>query len=984
MKILHGLFASIISVLPAISAGAADLLPAMTSAYDGGAVINSPTASGYAERGRLMIADGNYRGAADQLRRSLTLNPLSASGDAQREAAEYWLAVACSHIPGEDATGLFSSFIEKYPASPYRERALLGMAGTLLDRKDYVAAYEIYRSIDRDALNPSDDDERTLGEAFCLLKFARYKDAKVLLTQLLPTARGNEARFYLAYSDYVIGRYKDALTRFSRVNYAGPAPVNATPYYVAQLYYLLGEYDQAKEVSSRLLIGDCLEEYKPETNRVLGESLHELGKRAEAIPYLKKYYDAVENPRPSAAYILGVDAYNKGDFRGAVEKLQPVLSENNAMGQSAYLYLGQSYIQLGNNDAALLALDHAVKNDYDSKVTELASYNYAVATANGGKLPFGSSVALFESFLRNYPDSELAPAVADYIINGYISDNNYGAALRAINNIDKPSDKILAAKQKVLYMHGTRQLQAGRQDEAITYLAEARSLGRFSAELASESTLWLGEAQYRKGNYAEAVKNYDKFLRETPSSNPNHSLALYDMAYARFALKEFSKAKEYFNRYVSSLKKGKTPADVISLKADAYNRLGDCAYYGADFTGAALEYNKAIDAAPSAADYPMFQTAIMKGLTRDHKGKIEGLAAMMKRFPSSALIPSALLETGESYTELGDVNNAISTYLTLSERYPSTTQGRQGALLLAISRLNDGETDLAIKAYKHVISTYPTSEEARAAAEDLKHIYADRGEIGEYTRFLATVPDAPKLEQGEIVVLQLQGVEKAYEEQRNKDAARLARELLDAYPDAPQAVGALAILADVKEKEGKPAEALDAYRKLAEKASNEIDVNKARMGILRLSRDLGSDEAVLETASQLLESSSLGNDDRYEVMLAKALALRNTGEDESANEILKSLAVNPEIIQGAKASYYLAQGYFDKGETDAALHQVNDLIDSNTPQEYWLARGFILLSDIKRVKGETFEADEYLKSLRDNYPGNEPDIYQMIETRLSK
>lgn len=982
MKILQGFCAAAITLLPVTALRGADLLPAMASAEDGGAVINSPTPAGYAERARLMIADGNYRGAVDQLRKALSLDPMGVVANEQRQEAEYWLAVASAHLPGEDAVGLFTSFLERYPASARREQALAGLAGALRDRGEYAAALEVYRSVEPGALNPSEAEAVAIGEGYCLLKFARYDEAKALFSPLLTTPSANEARFYLAYVDYVEGHYREALAGFSKVIVKDEAPTDKTPYYMAQLYYLTSDHAAARDLSSRLLKGATPAEYLPELKRVMGESLHQLGDTRGAIPYLKDYYGSVETPEPSASYILGVDAYESGAYREAVAYLQPALSDGNAMGQGAYLYLGQSYMHLGNYDAALLALDRAIKNDYDPKTTEMASYNYAVATANGGKLPFGSSVTLFESFLRNYPDSPMAPAVAEYIISGYVSDNNYGAALRAINGITRPTDKILAAKQKVLYMYGTRQLQAGRTDDAITRLTEARQLGRFSGELASEATLWLGEAHYRKGDYQEAVRNYDLFLRETPSSNPNHPLALYDMGYARFALKEFSKASDYFSRYLKALKGAKTPAEVVSLRADAYNRLGDCAYYASDFTGAAAQYGKAVEAAPGSADYPMFQMAIMKGLTRDHHGKIAGLAAMMERFPSSALIPSALLETGESYTELGDNPKAIETYTSLSRRFPSTAQGRQGALLLAIARLNDGETDRAIEAYKHVIATYPTSDEARAAAEDLKHVFADMGAISEYTRFLASVPDAPKLEQGEIAALQLEGVEKAYEAGRDNDAVRQAEELLESYPDSPQAVGALAILAPLKEKQGKAAEALDAYTRLADKASNEIDVNNARLGILRLSRDLGSDEAVLETARQLLESSSLGNDDRSEVLLAKALALRNTGDNHGAEAILASLAANPETLPGAKASYYLAQGYFDRGEMADALRQVNHLIDSNTPQEYWLARGFILLSDIKRMEGESFEADEYLRSLRDNYPGEEPDIYQMIDTRL--
>ena len=60
------------------------------------------------------------------------------------------------------------------------------------------------------------------------------------------------------------------------------------------------------------------------------------------------------------------------------------------------------------------------------------------------------------------------------------------------------------------------------------------------------------------------------------------------------------------------------------------------------------------------------------------------------------------------------------------------------------------------------------------------------------------------------------------------------------------------------------------------------------------------------------------------------------------------------------------------------------LTSSGTPHRYWLARGFVLMSDIYAEKGKKFEAKEYLEALRDNYPGNEADIHDMIETRLSK
>lgn len=978
MKFLNCLCAAAIALMPA-TAAADELLPAMTAMTDGVCAVNSAKAPGYAERGRLMIADGNYRGAADQLRRALKLNP---QPDNQREAAEYYLCVAAAHIPGEDAAGLFSAFLNKYPGSPYRTRAMLGLAGAVFDSGDYAGALTLYRSINPKALSEAQANLQAYNEGYCELKLARYDRAEALFTPLLSTERANGARFYLAYIKYVQGDYKAALDGFSKVVPGDSYPERMAPYYLAQLYYRNGDYNRALTQARKLLGGDCPEEYLPEMQRVAGESCYELGDRKAAIPLLKKYVAAVESPQPSALYILGLDAYDSADYPRAIKLLQPVTQLDNAMGQAAYLVLGQAYMQQGKYDSAMLALDQAVRRAYDSKVTELAAYNYAVSSSQGGVVPFGSSVTQFENFLRDYPDSEMAPAVADYIINGYILDNNYAAALRAIENIKRPTDRILAAKQQVLYMYGARQLQAGRNDDAVKYLTEARSLGRFSAETASESCLWLGEALYRKGDYKRAVENYERFLRETPADNANHALALYDMAYARFALKEFPSAATYFDRFLSD--RGSRGGALAALRADALNRRGDCSYYAKDFQKADADYARAITAAPEAADYPMFQQAVMKGLMRDHKAKIAALAAMMERFPSSALIPSALLETGESYSESGDNASAIATYTSLAERFPSTPQGRQGALLLAIAQLNSGSRDEAIASYKRVITDYPTSEEAQAAAEDLKHIYADMGDIPAYTRFLASVPDAPKLKHGEMVALLLEGVEKAAEAGRYNDALRQGEELVEAYPDAPQAVEALAIIAPVYEKQGKPTQALEAYTQLAAKASGELTVNKARMGIVRINRDLGNDAGVIEAANRLLASSSLGIDDRNEVMLARALALRNQGDADAARDIFESLAANPATVTGAKASYYLAQQLFDEDKTDRALTAVNALIDSNTPQEYWLARGFILLSDINRRKGQTFEADEYLRSLRENYPGDEADIFQMIDSRLAE
>ena len=58
-------------------------------------------------------------------------------------------------------------------------------------------------------------------------------------------------------------------------------------------------------------------------------------------------------------------------------------------------------------------------------------------------------------------------------------------------------------------------------------------------------------------------------------------------------------------------------------------------------------------------------------------------------------------------------------------------------------------------------------------------------------------------------------------------------------------------------------------------------------------------------------------------------------------------------------------------------------VEQSTPHAYWLARSFVLLSDVYVAMGKDLDARQYLLSLQQNYQGND-DIESMIEDRLKK
>ena len=78
---------------------------------------------------------------------------------------------------------------------------------------------------------------------------------------------------------------------------------------------------------------------------------------------------------------------------------------------------------------------------------------------------------------------------------------------------------------------------------------------------------------------------------------------------------------------------------------------------------------------------------------------------------------------------------------------------------------------------------------------------------------------------------------------------------------------------------------------------------------------------------------------------------------------------------------YQAVSLTNAGEYNQAEALIYEFIDEEH-SNYMTARAFILLADVNIKKGNLNNAIEYLKLLKGNYPGNEEDIFNEIDSRL--
>ena len=973
--------------------------------------VMSSEAAGYLERGKQMYESHNYVGAIDQLEHMKQL-PADAS---MREQADYYIALSRFERGDDGSLMALQRFIDQYPASTKAVEAQMKIGNYYFYRGQWESALFSYSLVRNRALDLNSDEDLEYRRAYCNLRLGNYREAERQYYELDHTSRyGGASEFYKAYLDYAEGNYDEAQNKFASIP-EGTELGFQSQYYLTQIEYNKKHYNDVITHGKELLDQHGNDYFDAELNRLVGESYYHLGNDREARTYLRRYMDNPEGePYRTAAYTMGVLDYRDGNYEAVVDNMLHVTDGSDALSQSAYLYLGQAKRHLNDLNAANMAFQQAAMMDCDRGVKETAYYNYAVGVSKGARTPFDKSVDLFEDFLNEYPNSRYKDNVEGYLVDAYMSTTDYQRALTSINRIKKPGAKVLKAKQNVLYNLGVQALANNRTKEADDYFKQAIAVGNYDKTALNESRLWLAEAEYREGHYAEAAKYQQEYVKATSKTDENYGLAQYNLGYSLYNQKRYNEAKAAFQNAIASKQLNN------ELTADAYNRIGDSQYYARNFSGAQTAYDQAMRVDNSTSgDYSMYQKGIMMGLSHQYADEIAQMDALIKAYPKSDLAPQALLEKGNAQALLGKSNDALATYATLLKDYPKSVEARKGLLQTALVNKSMNKEDAAIEAYKKVIKQYPTSDEAQAAAEDMKLIYADRGQLAEFGKFLSSVPNAPQIDVNEVERLTFEAAEKAaidtrpsidkmqqylkdyptgayaakakyyiaryhYGKGNYNEAMAALDEALQGGGDASYSQDALAMRSDILTRQGKLEEALQSYKDLAERATSNDNRTLAQLGAMRVAKQMGNWNEVHQIASTLLDRGGLTANEEKEVTLDRALSLAQVGNTKDAEAAFKSLAKDPSSEYGAQASYELSRMQYEMGNYAGAEQTINALIDAGTSHTYWVAKSFLTLADVYHKQGKTAQARDYLQSLKSNYPGKEKDIQEGIESRLNK
>lgn len=964
------------------------------------------------KEGRNLFLQKNYAAATPPLKAFIRQEPNASL----REEAEYMLVCSAYELKDKNSITLLRNYLEQYPDTPYANRIYALLAAGYFYEEKYDEALALFNSTQLDLLGNEERDDMTYLLATCYLKTGNVKEAAIWFETLKASSKkyDNDCAYYISYIRYTQKRYDEALKGFLPLQ-DNPKYKALVPYYIAEIYAIRKNYDKAEIVAQNYLSVYPQNEHAAEMYRILGDASYHFRKYHEAINAFESYLERDASPRRDALYMLGLSYFQTGVYSKAAETLGEVTGTNDALTQNAYLHMGLSYLQLAEKNKARMAFEQAAASNADMKIKEQAAYNYALCIHETSYSAFGESVTVFEKFLNEFPNSQYTEMVSNYLVEVYLNTRSYEAALKSIERIAHPGTRIMEAKQKILFQLGTQAFANASFEQAIGYFNQSVAIGQYNRQTKADALYWRGESYYRLNRMTEAARNFREYLQLTEQTNNEmYALANYNLGYTAFHQKDYAQARNWFLKYIQ-LEKGENRTAL----ADAYNRIGDCFLNERNFDEAKHYYAQAESMNASSGDYSFYQLALVSGLQKDYSGKITLLNRLAGKYPTSPYVINALYEKGRSYVLMNNNNQAIASFKELLSRYPESPISRKAAAEIGLLYYQDGNYNQAIDAYKLVINKYPGSDEARLAMLDLKSLYVDMNRIDEFAALAASMPGNIRFDASEQDSLTYIAAEKIYgrgrieeakssfnkylqtfpegsfslnahyylcligKEQKNYDMILLHSGKLLEYPDNPFSEEALIMRAEVQFNLQQFADALASYKMLKEKATTTDRRLLAETGMLRCAHLIKDDAETIHAATALLAEAKLTPELANEALYYRAKSYMNQKADKKALADLQTLAKDTRNLYGAEAKYLVAQQYYTAGEYAAAEKELLDYIERSTPHAYWLARSFVLLSDVYMAMDKKLDARQYLLSLQQNYHAND-DIEGMIESRLEK
>jgi tetratricopeptide (TPR) repeat protein len=919
----------------------------------------------------------------------------------EKENASYYIAVCAVELGDKDALNKVETFASYYPESKWLPAINYDLGKIYFNKKQYSQALESFDQVTTKNLSREQRSALNYMKGFCYLKRSDFEKAISSFNNVDKKSNKyfTSAEFYKSHIYYQQEDYEKALVGFKSLE-GNRKFKKHIPNYLINIYYHMGNFQMVID-EGILYLPKANRKSKADIARLIANSYYELNDYEKALEYYQVFENSARRKvTPGEQYRIGYTKFMAGKYKDAIRNFQLASSEKDSMMQNAWYHLGFCYINTGEQKFAQNAFLKAFKADYDNTVTTDALFNYEKISIEQGGDMYNDPLAILQEFINNNANNPRINEAYDLMAQLYLSSKNYGAALRSIEKTTSLNSKLKQVYQQLAYYQAIDYFNRGSFTEASGYFKKSLKYNS-DKETQALASFWYADALYRLKKYSTSETKYKQFLQNPMAKKTGlYNEAVYNLAYSSFNQKKYSQAIKQFNDFLLA---GNNKAN---LKTDAMLRLADSYFILKQYTSALKWYEKVISGGTQDIDYALYQKAFCYGAAGDFNNKIATLEEMVRSQKRSELYDDAIYEIASTYSILNDQRHAISNYEKLVKEKPRSSFAKKSLVKMGFLYYNNNQYENAIAKLKQVIDKYPASLEAREAINTLENIYMDMGKIDDYFAYAKTL-DFIQVSTSQEDSLTFTTAENYFLEDDCNNAIKQLSKYVQSFPKGGYVLKAYNYLSICSEKLNDSVQATVYYEKIVSFPENQyseyalmklarlsfankdfqksmeyydrlaiIAEDKGRQleaidGSMRAAFMIGDFNKASAKSTELLKTEKLSED---QMLKAHFIAAKSAYELKKTNISEREFGITDRLTTGefgAESKYMLALINYRANKLDIAENLVYELSDQYPSFGYWVAKGFILLSDIYFARDNIFQAEQTLQSIIDNYQGED-------------
>jgi TolA-binding protein len=914
--------------------------------------------------------------------------------------ATYYAAVCAAELFNKDAEYELKSFIRNYPENSKINLAWFRLGSYQYAIAKYKPAVESFDKVDIYDLTATQLTGYYFKKGYANFINQEYEKAKKNFAELKDAKSQYAApsAYYYAHILYLEKNYQTALIHFEKLtkdeNFGA-----VVPYYITQIYYLQGKYDDLLKVAPELL-KTSTPKRAPEIARLIGESYYKTNRYAEAIPYLKLYQEkATVHIERQDNYQLGYAYYKAGICDTAIIEFKKMITDDDTLTQNAQYHLADCYVKTNQKKFARTAFLAAYKSGFDKSIAEDALFQFAKLCNELSLNPYNDAIESFNKYIKDYPKSNRIDEANSYLVDIYLSTKNYKDALNSIESIKKKDARLLEAYQRIAFNRAVELFNEGKFEESQLLFKKAID-NDVNDPLVALSYNWIGEAFFRLKDNDNALKSYKKFQVAAGAYGlPEYNTSNYNIGYIYFQQKNYTEALTYFKKFNLNAKD-----ESASVKNDALLRTADCYFINKEYANAIENYDKAIALKQPDIDYALYQKALSMGAQGKFEGKITTLTSLVNNQKKSTYMAAAIFELAATYLIAENNDKALQYFEEITTKYPNSSYAKESLLKIGLIHYNMRHNEVAIQTLDKVIKKYPGTTTAKEALITMRNIYVEMNNVDEFIDKVKSYPSANISieEQDSITYIAVENrymdgdCQKAitgfanyihkftngfflveanfYKAECDYKSGNIA-DALTGYefvlttPKCKFSEKSLLNAAEITYKQKNYEKALSYYQRLETSAEFNNNILTARVGIMRSSYQLNKYNIAITASNILLNTPKISaeyTDEAHYTIAKSAFATDSISMAQTEFGILAK-SKNGEI--SAEAKYYIALIQYNMGNYTKAESIIYEYISAAPSSDYWLAKILILWSDIYVKQLNYPQAKATLQSIIDKYEG---------------